>query len=216
MIRVLIADDHPLIRRGIEAILEGERDIKVVGEAESGQDALKQTLVLVPDLVVMDIFMPNGDGIDATRAIKQHASKTQVLMLTVYPDQDLFQKAVGAGAAGYVLKDISPANLVKAIRAVRSGKTMVNPDLARKAVDYVFKRSSCPEGTASKSASGLTEREAEVLVCVARGFSNKEIAKTLFLSESTVKTHLRITYNKLKLRNRAQATVFAIENGLLV
>ncbi len=216
MIRVLVVDDQPLMRRGIRALLEGERDIDVVGEAENGQDALRQVLMLAPDLVVMDILMPNGDGIEATRAIKQRTPKTQVLVVTVYPDQDLFQKAVGAGAAGYVLKDISPANLVEAIRgAVRSGETMGNSDLGRKMVDYVFQRSGGPEDTATKRASGLTKRETEVLVCVARGLSNKEIAKTLFRSESTVKTHLRIIYNKLKLRNRAQATVFAIEMGLL-
>lgn len=215
MIRVLVVDDQPLTRHGIKAILEGEPDIQVVGEAENGQDALNQALALLPDLVLMDIMMPNGDGIEATRAIKQRAPKTQVLMVTVYPDQDLFYKAVGAGAAGYVLKDISPANLAKAIRAVYDGKTMINPDLARKMVDYLFKISGGPDGTTARRVLGLTERETEVLVGVARGLSNKEIAKKLFVSESTVKTHLRVIYHKLKLRNRAQAAGFAIEKGLL-
>jgi len=215
MIRVLVVDDHALTRKGVRAILEGERDIEVVGEAENGQDAINQALALAPDLVLMDIVMPYGSGIEATRAIKSRVPKTQVLMVTVYPDQDSFHDAVSAGAAGYLLKDISPANLVKAIRAVHDGTTMINPKLARKMVDYVFKVNGSGASTAPRRVLGLTERETEVIVGVARGLSNKEIGKDLFVSESTVKTHLRVIYHKLKIRNRAQAAGFAIEKGLL-
>ncbi len=215
MIRVLVVDDQPLTRQGIRAILQGERDIEVIGEAENGQDALTRVLESSPDLVLMDIMMANGDGIEATRAIKQRAPKTQVLVLTVYPDQDLFHKALEAGAAGYVLKDISPDNLAKAIRAIYSGKTMINPGLARKMVDYLFTVGNRADGGGVRRIHGLTDREMDVLVSVAQGLSNKEIAKKLFVSESTVKTHLFGIYHKLKLRNRAQAAAFAIQNGLL-
>ncbi len=215
MIRVLVVDDQVLTREGIRAILEGERDIEVVGDAKNGQDAVTQTLALSPDLILMDIRMPDGDGIEAARMIKHRAPNTQVLMVSAYADQDLFHSAISAGAAGYVLKDISPANLAKAIRAIHNGKTMINPDLARKMMDYVFQMSGSCGGGAPRRVVGLTQRETEVIVAVARGFSNREIAKQLFVSESTVKTHLRSVYHKLKLRNRAQAAGFAIEKGLL-
>lgn len=215
MIRVLVVDDHALMRQGIRATVKGEGDIEVVGEAGSGQDAVEQVAALSPDVVLMDVMMPGGDGIEATRTIKQRSPNTQVLVITVYADQELFRKAVEAGAAGYVLKDISPANLVKAIRAVHSGKTMINPALARKMVDYLFTIGNGPSSAGASRGHGLTERETDVLIGVAQGLSNKEISSKLFMSESTVKTHIRGIYYKLKLRNRAQAATFAIEKGLL-
>lgn len=214
-IRVLIVDDQSMIRQGIRAILQSERDIEVVGEADSGRDALSQVTALSPDLVLMDIMMCDGDGIEATRAIKQLWPSVSILMVTVYADQELFRKAVQAGAVGYILKDISPANLANAIRAVHSGKTMINPSVARKMLEHLF---TAPEATgdgAARRLHGVTERELEVLAGVAEGLSDKEIGSKLFMSESTVKSHLRTIYHKLKLRNRAQAAAFAVEKGLI-
>lgn len=215
MIKVLVVDDQALARHGIRAMLQTEEGIQVVGEATNGEDALQKTLMLVPDVVLMDIMMAEGDGINATRAIRQQCPTTQVLMITVYPDEVLFHKAIEAGAAGYVLKDISAGNLGKAIHAVHGGATMINPTLARKMVDHLFASHKIQGNGGSATRHGLTDRETEVLIGVAQGLSNKEIATKLYLAESTVKTHLQGIFFKLHLRNRAQAAAFAIEKGLL-
>ncbi len=215
MIKVLVVDDQALARHGIRAMLKDEDGIQVVGEADNGEDALKKALALAPDVVLMDIMMADGDGITATRTIRQRCPNTQVLMITVYPDEALFHKSIEAGAAGYVLKDISSANLGKAIRAVHGGTTMLNPTLARKMVDHLFAFHQSPGNGGAANRHGLTDRETEVLIAVAQGLSNKEIAMKLYLAESTVKTHLQGIYFKLRLRNRAQAAAFAIEKGLL-
>jgi DNA-binding NarL/FixJ family response regulator len=213
-IRVLLVDDQPLSRFGVKALLMSEPDIEIVGEAENGHAAIERAVALAPDLVLMDIFMPSGDGVEATRAIKQRCPKTQVLILTVHAEIDLFRQAAAAGAAGYVLKDISPANLANAIRAVHSGKTMINPSIARHLVNDFSSSGRTPAISAARRLHGLTQREIDVLLQVAEGLTDKEIALQLFLSEATVKGHLRSIYHKLKLRNRAQAAVFAIENNL--
>jgi len=213
-IRVLVVDDHSVVRLGIRVILESEPDIEVVGEVESGCDVLQQVKALTPNVVLMDIMLGDGDGIEATRAIKQHCPDVQILIVTVYADQHLFQKAVEAGAVGYVLKDITPTNLANAIRAVHTGKTMINPAVARQMVEHLFTTREEPDGTARRPY-GITGREMEVLAGVAQGLSDKELGCKLCLSESTVKMHLRTIYSKLKLRNRAQAAVFAVEKGLV-
>jgi DNA-binding NarL/FixJ family response regulator len=211
---ILLADDQVLTRQGIRALLSQEPDIEVVAEARSGQEAVQLALRHRPDVVLMDVVMEEGDGIEATRAIKQSVPTTQILILTVYADQDLFRQAVRAGAVGYVLKDISPQNLVKAIRAVHSGKTMVNPGIVRQLVEDLYRRAE--EGPwNARRMHGLTDREVDVLLGVAAGLSDKEIAAKLFLAESTVKTHLRSIYQKLGVRNRAQAAAWAVEKGLV-
>lgn len=214
-IRVLLVDDQILTRLGLRMILQPEKDIEIVGEAENGRDALEKSVALSPEVVLMDLRMPGGDGIEATRAIKQRCPRTQILILTVYADLELFRKAVAAGAVGYVLKDITPANLASAIRAVHNGKTMINPTLVRQMVDALSGNNSIAAINASRGLHGLTQREIEVLAGIVQGLSDKEIASKLFLSESTVKTHLRAIYHRLKLRNRAQAAAFAVENNLL-
>jgi NarL family two-component system response regulator LiaR len=213
-IRVLLVDDQILTRMGLRAILGEAPGIEIAGEAESGREAVAQAVELQPDVTLMDLKMAGGDGIEATRAIKQHCPRTQVLILSVYADHELFRKAAAAGAAGYILKDISPQNLANAIRAVHQGKAIINPGLARQLLEDLAGVGLAPE-PARRRPHGLTERELEVLVEVARGLSDKEIAATLYLSESTVKSHLRAIYRRLRLRNRAQAAAFVVEKNLL-
>ena len=214
-IRVLLADDQTLIRMGLKAVLRPERDIEVVGESENCRDALEKAVALSPDLVLMDLLTSGGGGIEATRAIKHQCPTTQVLILTVFADPGLFRKAAAAGASGYVLKDISPENLTNAIRAVHSGKTMISPVMARHMMDGLFNGNGATPATTNGHLQGITEREIDVLSGVAKGLSDKEIASNLFLSESTVKTHLRTVYQRLNFRNRAQAAAFAVENHIL-
>lgn len=203
-----------MVRLGIRQILQSEPDMEVVGEVESGRDVLQHVRALSPNVVLMDIMLDDGDGIEATRVIKQHYPDTQVLIVTAYASLQLFQKAVEAGAVGYVLKDITPTNLATAIRAVHTGTTMINPAVARQMVEHLSTIRQEPSGTARRQY-GITDRELEVLAGVAQGLSDKELGSKLHLSESTVKMHLRAIYAKLKLRNRAQAAVFAVEKGLV-
>jgi DNA-binding NarL/FixJ family response regulator len=217
VIRVLLVDDQVLIRQGVRAVLYQERnpDVEIVGEAGSGEEALAKVAALHPDVVLMDIMMPGGDGITATRKIKQQHPGVQVLILTAHGDQDLFQKAAEAGASGYVLKDITPPNLVRAIRTVHDGGTMLSPTIAKQIVDYLFATRHDMHLATTGRIYGLTQREVDVLVGLVQGLSDKEIAKKLFLSESTVKTHLRAIYRRFQVKNRAQAVAFAVEKKLL-
>ena len=212
-IRILLADDQVLARMGIRVLLEDARDIEIVGEAASGREALVLARELTPDVILMDVKMGDGDGIEATRTIRLACPTTQVLMLSVYGDPALLQRAAAAGAAGYVLKDVRPSELVVAIKAVHSGKSMIAPDVARQLMDQLAVGSAAD--SARRGPSGLTEREIQVLVEVARGLGDKEIATKLFLSESTVKSHLRAIYRRLKLKNRAHAAAHAIEHNLV-
>lgn len=214
-IRVLVVDDQGLTRRGILSILKPDSDIEVLDEASDGPEALQKAVALQPDLVLMDIMMPGGDGITATRAIKERCPRTQVLILTFSPDPELFRKAAEAGAVGYVLKDISPENLANAIRAVHNGKGMLSPQIAKQMMDGLYSSRHERPATSVRRTHNLTEREVDVLMGLVSGLSDKEIAARLFLSEATVKTHLRTLYRRLKLRNRAQAAAFAVEKGLL-
>lgn len=215
MIRVLIADDQMLARQGLRVFLQSTKDVEVVGEAANGREAVKKALSLRPHVVLMDVMMPEMDGIDAARVIHERVPEAQVLMITVYADQDLLHKAVKSGAVGYVLKDISPEDLVRAIRSVHNGKSTINPQLARKMVELLRDVGQISKTTAVRKLHGLTLREVEVLTLVARGLGDKEIALKLYLSESTVKTHLRSVYQRLNVRNRAQAAAFAVEHGLV-
>lgn len=214
-IRVLIADDQMLARQGLRVFLQSTNDVEVVGEAVNGREAVKKALSLRPHVVLMDVMMPEMDGIDAARVIRERVPETQVLMLTVYADQELLHKAVKSGAVGYVLKDISPEDLVRAIRSVHNGKSTINPELARKMVELLRDAGQISKTAAVRRLHGLTEREVDVLTLVAQGLGDKEIALKLYLSESTVKTHLRAVYQRLNVRNRAQAAAFAVEHGLV-
>ena len=215
-IRVLIADDQVLTRQGLKGVLRSEPDVVIVGEAETGSEALEKAISLRPDVVLMDLMGPGEGGIDTTRAIRHRCPDTQVLVLTVYADHRLLRKSAEAGAVGYVLKDIPPADLVNGIRAVHTGKTVVNPVLCRRLLEDFFNDyESASPVLAMGQLHGLTQRETEVLALVAQGWSDREIASKLFLSEFTIKSHLRAIFNKLKLRNRAQAAAFLAERTVL-
>jgi len=213
-IRMLIADDQALTRLGVRAILEDARDIEIVGEAGSGDEALAMAQDLHPDVVLMDVRMPPGDGIEATRKIRERCPETQVLILTGHGDSRFLQRAATAGAVGFVLKDISSADLASAIRSVHQGKTTIGSDVARQLMDELAAAGTVGD-PARRRPYGLTDREVQVLAQVARGLGDKEIAAKLCLSESTVKSHLRAVYRRLGLRNRAQAAAFAIERNLV-
>jgi two-component system NarL family response regulator len=213
-VRVMLVDDQQIVVSGLRAMLQVEHDIAIVGEARGVKEALKKATELKPDVVLMDVNLADGSGIDATRQIKENCPGTEILMLTVYDDQETVLKAVQAGAIGYVLKDISAENLLRAIRSVSSDRTMINPVIARKLIERLAATERDVLLSGLRHGPGLTVREMEVLKGVAVGLSDKEIALKLFLSEPTVKSHLRSVYQKLKIHNRAQAAVYAVRNGL--
>jgi DNA-binding NarL/FixJ family response regulator len=213
-IRVLLADDQAVMRRGIRAVLQSANEIEIVGEASDGYDAVKKAQMLQPDVVLMDISMPGADGITATRTIKQRCPQARTLILTVHVDADLFRKAAEAGAVGYVLKDIAPEQLVGAIEEIHRGNGMVSPHVAKQMFNQMFAGRDDGSAGSVRRTYGLTQRQIEILIHLASGLSDKEIGAKVFLSEATVKTHLRTVYRRLKVRNRAQAAVFAVEHGL--
>jgi len=213
-IRIMIVDDHCILRAGLRVLLQAKADIAVVGEASGMGEAVRMTVELKPDVVLMDINLPDGSGIEATRAIKQSCPDVQVLMLTIYGDPETVFEAVQAGAIGYVLKDIHPEHLASAIRSVHTNRTMINPVIARKMVERLATTGREALMLNLRRGSGLTDREIEVLKGVTEGWSDKELALKLFLSEATIKSHLRSIYRKLQVRNRAQAAAYAVQKGL--
>lgn len=212
-IRVFLIDPHALLRHGLRMLLASEGDIEIVGEANRA--AIDDVAAAKPDIVLMDVAVPAADGIGAIRAVKARCPGTQVLVLTAQSDQDIFREAAAAGAVGYVLKDISPVNLSNAIRAVHSGATMINPVLARQMVEGLAQDEAAASAGAARRPHRLTPREMNILVEVALGLSDKEIATKLSLSESRVKNCLRALYGRLNLRNRAHAAAFAVRRGLV-
>lgn len=213
-IRVLLVDDQVLVRDGVRQVLCAERDIEIVGECGSERGELERHLDRRPDMVVMDIVLSHRDGVEAVRAVKQRCQEAKVLVLTTNVNYEVFRRAAAAGAAGYVLKDISPVNLVNVVRVVHHGSMMINPEIARHVLEDLTGHAPAARAVRHQSY-GLTAREIEVLSRVAEGLSDKEIASALFLSGATVKSHLRSVYQKLKLRNRAQAVAFAVSKGVL-
>lgn len=223
-IEVLIADDHALLREGLRKILELEDDIVVVGEAVDGADVVEKARALCPDVVLMDINMPKGGGLAATRAICATLPGVAVIVLTIHDDEEYIIELFHAGAKGYLLKDVDPSRLVEAIRRVHDGETFIPPNLVAKVFQQFHRNSgrmSEPEspGPAETqpraSFEPLTERELEILQQIVEGHTNKEIAQTLFISEKTVKNHVTNILRKLDLSDRTQAAVFAIRNGLV-
>jgi len=213
-IRVVVADDHTLVRGGFRMILEAQPDIEVVGEAANGLDAVALARGEKPDVVLMDVRMPELDGIEATRRVVSAAPENlRVLMLTTFDLDEYVYRAVRAGASGFLLKDVRPAELVHAVRAVHSGDTLLAPAITRRLLEEFVRRP--PPGERPAALGELTERESEVLGLVARGLSNAEIAQRLFLGETTVKTHVTRVFSKLGLRDRVQAVVLAYESGLV-
>ena len=212
-VRVVIADDEPLVRTGLVATFESVDDIEVVAEVENGRQAVDAARKHRPDVVLMDIRMPVMDGIAATEAIVE-AGLGQVLVLTTFESDDLVLDAIGHGASGYLLKRSTPEALIEATRTVAAGDAVLEPSAARRVVDRLQRIPRFVQ-SASANTDALTPREQEILVLVARSFSNAEIAARCSLSESTVKTHVKHIFAKLGLRDRAQATVFAYETGLV-
>ncbi len=215
-IRVLLVDDQPLLRTGFRLILQTEPDIEVVGEAADGEVALAQVRALQPDVVLMDIRMPRMDGVEATRRLSELESPPRVLVLTTYDLDEYVVESLRAGASGFLLKDAPADDLVDAVRVVHRGDAVIAPQVTRRLLDRFARQ--LPAATAPTSAiplPQLTEREHQVLLLVARGLSNAEIAAELVLSETTVKTHVSNLLMKLGLRDRVQAVVLAYERGLV-
>jgi DNA-binding NarL/FixJ family response regulator len=215
MIRVLIADDQALVRGGFRLILEAQKDIEVVGEAEDGREALTLARELSPDVVLMDIRMPELDGLEATRRLMADGEAPRVLMLTTFDEDEYVYDALKSGASGFLLKDIRPEQLAEAVRVAAKGDALLAPAITRRLIEE-FVRRPLPGSGPPAELSQLTERELEVLKLIARGLSNAEIASTLFLSEATVKTHITHVLTKLNLRDRVQAVVLAYESGLVL
>ena len=219
MIRVLIADDQALVRAGFGMILGAQDDFEVVGEAADGDEAVARTLEMSPDVVLMDVRMPGSDGIEATRRIVEQRPATRVLILTTFDLDEYAFSALRYGASGFLLKDVQPAELVAAIRSVADGDAVLAPGVTRRLLDtYARRLPDLRPGTDPAQDQGLallTEREVEILVEVAGGLSNQEIAAKLFLAEATVKTHLGRILLKLGLRDRVQAVVYAFRTGIV-
>ena len=213
MIRVLIADDQALMRGGFRMILDAQDDIEVVGEAIDGRDAVEQYRRTAPDVVVMDVRMPAMDGIEATRRLTAADPPARVLILTTFDLDEYVYEALRAGASGFLLKDRPPEELVAAVRVVAAGEALIAPSVTRRLIEEFARRPQRP--AAPDGLDELTEREREVLVLMARGRSNAEIAAGLFVAETTVKTHVGHVLAKLRLRDRAQAVVVAYESGLV-
>jgi len=215
-VRVLIVDDQALVRTGFRMILEAEEDIEVVGEAADGIEAITEAQRLEPDVVLMDVRMPELDGIEATRRLLANggAGDTKVVMLTTFDMDEYVFDALRAGASGFLLKDVPPERLVDGIRAVANGDALLAPSITRRLIEE-FVRSGPATTSPPAALSELTARELEVLQLIARGLSNAEIAKELFVSETTVKTHVAHVLMKLGLRDRVQAVVLAYEAGVV-
>jgi DNA-binding NarL/FixJ family response regulator len=210
-IKILIADDHHVVRRGLVFFLKTQKDIEVIGEAKNGQEAVEMTKRLNPDLVLMDLDMPIMDGIEATIQIKEDLPDMKIMILTSFSDQDHVIPAIEAGASGYQLKDIEPDELVRTIKRLLSGENQLHP----KATSHLLSHMSNKNRDIKPPSEDLTKRELEVLLEIAKGKSNKEIASSLFITEKTVKTHVSNVLAKLDLQDRTQAALFAVKNGLI-
>ena len=212
-IRVLLVDDHLLFRQGVRRLLEGAGDIEVVGDAETGEESVHLAEDLAPDIVLLDVAMPTLSGIDAARMIKASSPRAGIIMLTVHADEEFLFEAIKAGAMGYLLKDCTPDELIRAIRVVHSGEGLLAPTMAAK-VMREFARTRETKDLAAVHLP-LTQREVEILQHVTTGLANKEIANRLSISERTVKNHLSNIMEKLHVNSRTQAAVYALRRGLV-
>lgn len=208
-IRVFVADDHPVVRTGLEALINTEPDMDVVGTAEDGEATVRRVLKLQPDVTLLDLKMPLKSGQEAIEEIKESDPDARILVLTSFGDDDTVFAAIKAGALGFLLKDSTPIELLQAIRNVHEGKSSLHPDIALKLVKELSRPSDLPP-----TAEPLTEREEEVVKLVAQGLSNQEIAERLTITERTVRAHVSSILGKLHLANRTQAALYAIKEGL--
>lgn len=213
MIELVIADDQQLVRSGFGMIIGAEPDMSVIGEATDGTEAVRLVKSLRPDIVLMDVQMPGTDGLEATAEITAMDDGPRVIILTTFERDDYVFTALRNGASGFLLKNAPPETLVEAIRTVASGDALLAPSVTRRLVEEFARRPGVP--SSSDAAERLTEREREVLVLLARGLTNAEIAEELYVGEATVKTHVSNVLTKLGLRDRVQAVVFAYENGVV-
>ncbi|MFW5470923.1 response regulator [Knoellia sp. CPCC 206435] len=213
-IRIVIADDHDLYRRGMQAVIGLEPDLEIVAEAGSGAEAVEKVFEHEPDVVLLDVRMPGNSGIEACTAIKEKAPRTKILILTASDEESDLFSAIKAGASGYLLKDLPTEEIAEAVRLVHSGQSMIPPHMASQLIAEFSRLSNEP---AKDSAPGprLTDRELEVLALVARGKANKEIATMLFISENTVKNHVRNILEKLQLHSRVEAALYAMRRNLI-
>jgi DNA-binding NarL/FixJ family response regulator len=214
-IRVLVADDHALFRRGLEMVLAQEPDLVLVGEAADGDQAVAAAVDLMPDVVLLDIRMPRRSGIEAAAAIKQAVPIAKIVMLTISDDESDLYEAIKAGATGYLLKEISVDELAGGIRAVHAGQSLISPSMASKLLTEFAAMVAKQPGRERLSSPSLNDRELEVLGLVARGRNNREIAADLFISENTVKNHVRNILEKLQLHSRMEAVFYAVREKLL-
>jgi DNA-binding NarL/FixJ family response regulator len=213
MTRVLIADDDDLMRAGLAELLSGDASIEIVGEAATGREAVERARRFDPDVVLMDVRMPDLDGIEATRELTRAAARARVLILTTFEQDDYIFGALRAGASGFLLKRTRPEDLIAAVHAIGAGDSLLSPSVTRRVIDRMARQPS-PELDEAKLGA-LTPRERDVLELIARGLSNREIATELTVEESTVRTHVKRILTKLGLRDRVQAVIFAYESGII-
>ncbi len=214
MIRVLIVDDQALIRAGFRMILDAQPDLEVVGEAADGSAAIDAVRTLRPDVVLMDIRMPGVDGIEATRRLTEAGMTSKIVILTTYDLDEYVFDALAAGASGFLLKHVPPEELVRGVRVAASGEALLAPSITRRLIEE-FAKQRAPVRAGGTELNTLTDRELDVLKLLGRGFSNPEIARELKVGEATVKTHVAHVLDKLELRDRVQAAIFAYEVGLI-
>ena len=212
-VKILIIDDHPVVRAGLRSLLGTDQSIEVVGEAEDGAGAVEAVARLQPAIVLMDIRMPHLDGLAATRAVKQAHPQVSVIMLTMQDDPNYLVEAIAAGAAGYLLKDAPRSDLLRAVRAVARGELFMDSGLMARSLQRLASATR-PGGVAVSPLASLTNREREVLECIAQGMSNKEIASNLAVTVATAKTHVEHIIQKLEVSDRTQAAVLAVRSGL--
>jgi DNA-binding NarL/FixJ family response regulator len=211
-IRVLVADDHTILRKGLCSLLEGKPDIEVVGEAEDGREAVEKVEALLPDVVLMDITMPRLNGLEATRQIKRLFPKVKIVALTMYTNEEYIQQFLQAGASGYVVKQAAPAELISAIQAVYRGDSFLSPMISKTIIDEYLKRA---EPAASSEQAKLTDREREVLQLIAEGYSNRDIAQKLQISIKTAGVHRTNLMEKLGIHNVTDLVKYALRKGII-
>ena len=218
-IRILIADDHALLRQGIRNFLSLESDFEIIGEAADGEETISRAHELRPDILLLDINMPKGNGIEVATRLRETHPEIRILALTIHDDENYMMKMIQSGAAGYLLKDVEPSMMVQAIRRVHAGESFVEPSLTAKLFRGITDREAqkpAPQATGMSESDKLSAREIEVLRLIGRGMSNAEIARELYLSEKTVKNHLTNIFRKIQVSDRTQAVLFAIKHKIVL